>query len=71
MSLNFKNYSVKSPSKFLGLKFLKEIKQNHYRSPKGIDYCEHEVDQLIVEKMQKAAEKEISIKWKEYLKRKA
>lgn len=46
----------KSPSKFLSLAFLKEVQATHYMSDGGINYEAAEVDQLIVEKEEKAAE---------------
>jgi hypothetical protein len=42
---------VKSPSKFLSIKFLQELKAERYLSPQGKEYCAEEVDDLLNEKL--------------------
>lgn len=41
---------MKSPSKFLSRKALKELRENHYTGKNGVEYCPEEVDQLYFEK---------------------
>jgi len=49
---------VKSPSKFLSRKFLKELRANNYISPLGREYSPVEVDELYFEKSNNLCNKE-------------
>jgi hypothetical protein len=58
--------SVKSPSKHLSRDFLRELAENNYISPRGIEYCAEEVDQMRHEKESELAEfppREIPSTW--------
>lgn len=56
---------MKSPSKFLSLKFLHDARQNYYKSEGGIEYCPSEVDCLIAWKEEKELLDD-SQEWNEY-----
>ena len=43
---------MNTPSKYLGLDFLTQAKNNYYRSPNGKEYCPEETDLLINEKIE-------------------
>lgn len=42
---------VRSPSKFLSIKFLQALKEERYLSPTGKEYCAEEVDDLLNQKL--------------------
>lgn len=48
---------IKSPSKFISLERLKQIKHDHYRGRSGQEYSSLEVDILILTKQIKQGEK--------------
>ncbi len=49
---------MKSPSKFLGRRFLRELRRSHYVSPRGLEYEPCEVDYLLMEKEERLAQVE-------------
>lgn len=48
---------VRSPSKFLSIKFLQGLQLNNYLSEAGKEYCQSEVDDLLIEKLASQAER--------------
>lgn len=47
---------IKTPSKFTGLKRLKQIKKDNCIAESGQEYCEYEIESLIIQKEQALAE---------------
>lgn len=48
--------SLRSPSKYLNKPFLKQLTENRFLSPRGIEYCPDEVRDLLIKKEMEQAE---------------
>jgi hypothetical protein len=63
------NRSTVEPSKFISLERLKQIQKDHYMGENGHDYDAQAVDEMIMEKRSRQADKlneEETKKWDEY-----
>ena len=49
---------VRTPSKYLSIRFLQELQRERYLSPNGKEYCAEEVDDLLIQKLCVQAERQ-------------